>query len=158
MREDPAWDAVLSPLSKEEAIAQSEKEFDDHKDRWFGNGTLKSNVKCYARRLSDNFGWRFLLYLASVYLGVKGLMLLILELVALTLFLFHYAVSVERYQTYIVAIMAPWAMKPLIGVGTPPCCRSAGRTRPPVRRSASTFFNLVAIQRRHPANKELAVA
>lgn len=116
---DPSWEAVLSDEGVEAWAARTNAEFAERKEEWFKEGARwfdPRHALFYGRRLRDNFGSPFLWMLASVYLGVKGLMLMLLELVALPLFVRHYGVSIERYQSYLLAVMTPWSLKPLIGL------------------------------------------
>jgi len=71
----------------------------------------------FMQRLSANFGWRFVVLIASTYFGVKGLV----HNVAKAAFLpyMRYKVGVtdpSRYQALYTASRLPWSLKPLIGM------------------------------------------
>lgn len=116
--DDPSWWAVLSDAPIADKIAASTQEYADHAADWFRGGWAlhPGHARYYCRRLRGNFGGRFLGMLASVYFGVKGVMTSLLGLVALPLFIRHYRVGIERYQSYAIAVMVPWSVKPLIGL------------------------------------------
>jgi len=71
----------------------------------------------FGRRMVDNFGWRFLFLLASVYFGVKGLVYRI-SYAAFLPYLRH-KLGVDdatRYQSLFTVCLLPWSLKPFLGM------------------------------------------
>jgi len=71
----------------------------------------------FGRRMVDNFGWRFLLLLASVYFGVKGLAYRIAHAAFLPYFRFKLGVdNATRFQSLFTVFLLPWSLKPFLGM------------------------------------------
>jgi len=71
----------------------------------------------FGRRMVDNFGWRFLFLLASVYFCVKGLVYRI-SYAAFLPYLRH-KLGVDdatRYQSLFTVCLLPWSLKPFLGM------------------------------------------
>jgi len=71
----------------------------------------------FGRRMVDNFGWRFLLLLACVYCGVKGLVYRIAHAAFLPYFRFKLGVdNATRFQSLFTVFLLPWSLKPFLGM------------------------------------------
>ena len=70
----------------------------------------------YFRDLCKRHGSGFVASLFAIYFGVKGLASGLVGAAALPLFMTRYAVSIERFQAYSIAVMTPWSLKPAVGL------------------------------------------
>lgn len=66
------------------------------------------------RRLFRVCGWRFILFLVFSQFGCKGLLMIVVKSIMLPLFRTH--VDAATLQIYIMLVMIPWTIKPLIGL------------------------------------------
>lgn len=65
--------------------------------------------------LRNKFDPRALAFFVSVYLGLKGAGGGLLKMAMLPLFKTQAQVDSKTFQTYLIVIMAPWALKPIVG-------------------------------------------
>eukprot|EP00123_Amoebidium_parasiticum_P008792 comp19027_c0_seq1/m.21424 comp19027_c0_seq1/g.21424 ORF comp19027_c0_seq1/g.21424 comp19027_c0_seq1/m.21424 type:complete len:612 (-) comp19027_c0_seq1:50-1885(-) len=72
-------------------------------------------TRYYMVRVTDKFGWRFLVLLTSAYFGVKGFLYQLLMSSQLPFFLQYLQVPATHYQIYGTVATTPWSMKALIG-------------------------------------------
>lgn len=68
----------------------------------------------YLARMGENFGWRYLAALTSVYLGVKGILIQLVTLAMLPYYR-QAGVSPRQFQQYDVVTKTPWALKAWFG-------------------------------------------
>eukprot|EP00124_Ichthyophonus_hoferi_P004411 Ihof_evm1s481 gene=Ihof_evmTU1s481 len=72
--------------------------------------------RLYLKRLFDNFGYSFSLYLVSVYFGLLGFGTQLLNAAQLPYFLDFLRVSSTNYQIFNTVALVPWSLKPFWGI------------------------------------------
>ena len=102
---------------------------DDNQAVFVKNNNNKP-TNCLTRRLYDSYtqtidfknrllhilGWRFILFLVSSQMISKGLLSSVVESVMLPLFKNVAHVDAATLQVYVMVVMIPWSVKPLIGL------------------------------------------
>lgn len=77
---------------------------------------LKNAIKHYWTSLLSACGWRFLLFLVASQLLGKGALMTTVRSVMLPLFKDLLHVNAQQLQIYVMIVMIPWSVKPLIGI------------------------------------------
>ncbi len=73
-------------------------------------------LKAYAARVHLVFGWRFLVFLSTTQLILKGSLIYVVGGVLLPLFKNVLGVNAASMQFLIMIVMVPWSIKPIIGL------------------------------------------
>jgi len=73
-------------------------------------------IKNFVTRVLVVFGWRFIVFLCASQLCLKGCAYYLSMAVALPLFKNVFGVSAYRFQLYMMIIMLPWSIKPILGL------------------------------------------
>lgn len=76
---------------------------------------LKGIVE-FKDRLFEVLGWRFIIFLLCSQMFGKGLLSAVVESVMLPLFKTVVKVDAAQLQIYVMIVMSPWSIKPLIGL------------------------------------------
>eukprot|EP00124_Ichthyophonus_hoferi_P002499 Ihof_evm7s172 gene=Ihof_evmTU7s172 len=70
------------------------------------------NIKFYLRRLADNYGIKFLVFLACVFIGIKGFVYHLLGKAKLPYFLTYMNISSTNYQIFGTVALVPYNLTP----------------------------------------------
>lgn len=71
-------------------------------------------IRARFTRLLDVCGWRFLVFLVFSQFACKGLLMIIVKNIMLPLF--RNNTDASTFQIYVMVVMIPWSIKPLIGL------------------------------------------
>ncbi len=118
MNEDLSYDTESEdrefvPLDNNESILIKTKKRNCCAERLL---RAKDEVIGFKDRLLEVLGWRFILFLVSSQLIGKGLLSAVVESIMLPLFKNVAKVDAATLQVYIMVVMIPWSVKPLVGL------------------------------------------